>query len=85
MNEGQEVPRSLVIACCNPTKPLDFIDETLNKVSLRIDVPVHFTRLFAVLLWRNYHFCAFRLNLPYKFIAVVSLVSHNYFWLMAFN
>ncbi len=77
MNEGQEVPHSLVIASCNSAKLLDFIDKPLKKISLLVDMQVDTSRLFAVLLRRNDNSGTFGFNLFYELIAVISLLGND--------
>lgn len=51
--EGQERGIALVISGGNSSKPLDFLEETLDQMALLVQMPVYWPRLGNVALWRD--------------------------------
>jgi len=53
MDASQEVSGSLVVACCNCTKVLEFGKEVLDQVPCFVDIPIVVPAHFAVGFWRD--------------------------------
>src|SRR5215831_6504382 len=53
LDEGQVVGCELVVACCNSTTMLDFVEEPLHQIPSAVQIRAEAKRVFPVPFWRD--------------------------------
>jgi hypothetical protein len=53
LNEGEEVGRELVVACCHSPALLDLVEEPFDQISSAVQIRAEAQRVFPIALWRD--------------------------------
>jgi hypothetical protein len=75
--ESQIIPGGFLVSRRDPSALLDPIDESLNQVSIFVDVPIIVSLFFAIRSRRDLSLRTGCLNRPDKFIAVIALIRDH--------
>ena len=77
MNEGQELPGSLLEAGEDPPELLELVEEALNELTLLVQLLLLLPLLQAVGFGRDHHLAWHGLNSSYHRPRVITLVSNH--------
>ena len=77
MNKSQIISRSLIIACGNAPVMFNSIKESLNLVTVFVQILIYLPFFLTVTARWNHYFSAIFLNTVDKFIAIICLIRYH--------